>query len=117
MTDLETIRFLINDESEPQNFTDDQIQSLLDLNDGSVFMACALACDKLAIAAGAVGGATSVKIGSYSESTKGTTLDYQTMADRFRELENNQPAFGIAQGNYSEFNELDMIRDYLLKTS
>jgi hypothetical protein len=38
------------------------------------------------------------------------------MAARFRELDENTPAFGVAEENVSQFNELDIIKNYIQRT-
>lgn len=48
MADVDTVRLLIADTATPQLFTNDQLQSFLDLEDGNVKVAAAQALDTMA---------------------------------------------------------------------
>lgn len=115
MTDIEKVRTLIGDPAgADQTFSDAEIQLFLDLSNGSLLLATALACERLAIVA--AGTAQQTKLGDYTVSFKNSDVSFQTQADRFRDLEYNTPAFAIIEENLSSFNELTIIRNYVLRT-
>lgn len=118
MTQVEIVKILIGTQS---SLTDDDIQSLLDLNsanfDGTdqIYMASALACERLA--ADAANSAQQEKIGDYSVSFKNSDVSFQTQADRFRALVYETPAFAIAEQNLTSFSAWELVRNYILRTA
>lgn len=114
MTSAEKLRFLIGDEGSERNFTDDQLQVLLDLNDGSLYLSAAVALEKLA--AKAASGLTDITLGSLRINEASMVRALQDQASRFRTLEYDTPAFAVAEENLSGFNELTIIRNWILRT-
>lgn len=115
MTDAQKLRLLINDQDSSE-FSDDQLQAFLDVHDGSLFLAAASACDALVSKYSRIP-VTQVSIGGFQTTSGRTQMRYlETMAERWRQLEYDTPAFAIAQENLSDFNQLIMIRNYILKT-
>lgn len=117
MTNIDKVRLLIGDQDVPQNFADADIQAFLDLSDvyagnDQIFMAAALGCDQQAKVSAPNSG---LKLGDYS-TNKGITTDFQTAAQRYRDIVCNTPAFAIAEKNLSGFSELEIIRNYVLRT-
>lgn len=117
MTATEKVRLLANDESAPQQFTDDDIAAFLDLNsdysgNDQIYMASALAYETKA---GKSAKTSGFKLGDYS-TNKGITADYQSAAQKLRDIVNNTPAFAVAEENLSTFNQLEIIRNYILRT-
>ena len=129
MTQIDQVHLLTGDPGAVL-FTDDQIQAFLDMttmqavpgpwpNAGpaapSTLLAAALACDCLAVMTMAnAGGVTTVKIGDYSQ-----TLDaakFTALAEQYRKVEYETPAFDIVEDDLSYFNALQIIRNYILRT-
>lgn len=116
MTLIQQVRLLCDDQTSVI-FTDAEVQTFLDLNsfyagNDQVFMAAALACDQRAIGAASTSG---LKIGDFS-TNKGIVTDFQQAADKYRDFIMNQPAFAVAEENLSGFSELEIIRNFVLRT-
>ncbi len=75
MDDVEKVRILIPDTEEPYRFTDDQIQAFLDISDGDVYLAAALAIDTIIGNLLNAGAGTLVRTDDLTVDTK-NTLDY-----------------------------------------
>lgn len=114
MTDIQKVRLLIGDNTSPQQFADTDIQVFLDIMNGSLFLACALACDARASSVSA--SAQEIKIGDFSTSDRTRLQAIQAQADKFRQLEFETPAFAIVEDNVSEMNALQIIRNFILRS-
>ena len=117
------VRYLIGDITQATaSFTDEELQGFLTFSgmtapDGqtqSIFLAAALACDSMASQVART--MEKFAIGDYDndESKKYDALKNQ--AQKFRDLEYNTPAFAVAEENLSGFNELEIIRNFILRT-
>lgn len=112
---IDQVRFLIDDtQSSGHKFEDEEIQFFLNLYNGSIFYAGAACLEKLATKFASQSQA--VKIGDYQYSASTGAQQYRDMAQRLRDMEDNYPAFGIAEEDLSGFNELTIIRNYVLRT-
>lgn len=96
MTDIEKVRLLIGDSTAPYHYTDAQIQAFLDMADGSIFLASAIALESWA--AVLTSSADSESIGDYSYSKKEADNKLK-LAERYRQNEANTPAMDIASMN------------------
>lgn len=114
-TDAGKVRALIGDTdiTNPQ-FTDDEVAAFLLLNNGSLLLAAADALD--AMAAKAARGASITKLGDYQLDTTDAATQLQSLAEKLRDREYNTPAFAVVEDNVSGFSELEIIRNYLLRT-
>lgn len=111
------VRLLISDTSEPATFTDEEISVFLAMASDSIYVAAAIACEtQLAKLATTSSSVLTVKIGEYSYSAGEAIKTLQQQAQRFRELENTMPAFDVAEENLSTFNELQIIKNYVMRT-
>jgi hypothetical protein len=122
-TQVGRLRYLIGDlTSASASFSDEDLQGFLSLTaltsvDGmtqSLLLAAAFACDSMAAQAARV--MEDIKLGDYQNSDNEKVTHLKSMADRFRDLEYNTPAFAVAEENLSAFNELDIIRNFILRT-
>ena len=114
-TDVGKVRYLIGDvDLTAPYFQDEELQGFLDMAGSSVNLACAYALESLA--AQAAVNLTNIVLGSLEidETSKADAL--RKMANRFRELDSESPAFAVAEENLSNFNELEIIRNYILRT-
>lgn len=119
MTDVDKVRVLIGDTAKVLFPTDDQIQMFLDLQSpitGTelLYMSAANACD--ALAAKFSQGATSIKLGNFSQQFKGSDTSFAAQAKAYRDLVYNTPAFAIAEENLSSMNALQIIRNFIMRT-
>lgn len=128
------MRLLIGDaNSAAPNFQDEELQAILNITSGMesgwqtvsdsaipqselLLLACATAMDALASrTAGADSGQT-VTIGDYKLTGKDQVKAIQDIANRFRDAVNNLPAWGIIEENTCGFNEMVIIRNWVLRT-
>ena len=81
-----------------------------------LFYSCANAVDSLAarIASGTNG--RTYKLGDFEITGSDQVETLQAIAQRFRDAIENIPAWGIVQENLSGFNELTIIRNWVLRT-
>lgn len=114
MDPIPAVRLLIGSPTSANEFQDSDIQMFLDVNSGSLYLACALALESRASLLSA--NAQEVKIGDYSTSDRNRLASIQAQADKFRLIEFETPAFAIVEDNVSEFNALMIIRNYILRT-
>jgi hypothetical protein len=122
-TGITSLRLLINDQSASE-FTDNELQTFLDTAgytgegdpvDAAIFLAAALASNSLVVKYGSVP-VQEVSIGGFQTSAGRTQVRYlQQQADRFYQLYIDTPAFAIAEENLSGFNELEIIRNWVLR--
>lgn len=118
-TTIGLLRLLIGDTVEPAKFSDEELQALLTLEDGSIYLAAADAMDTLASQAtfSTASSFTSIRIGDYSQSSSVAeqVKGYQAQASRFRQLDTETPAFAIAEENFSAFSYETLIRNSILR--
>lgn len=113
-TDIGKIRYLIGDiTSATANFQDETLSAFLTLS-GSVYLSCALALDSLA--ATAATNLNDIVLGSLKINETSKVQELRAQAQAFRELEYNTPQFDVAEENLSGFNELEIIRNNILRT-
>jgi hypothetical protein len=136
-TTIGKMRLLLGDTVQASaNFQDEELQAILDTTDfilsgpssasvfGSallpenevLFMACANAMDALAARVASSANGQTVKIGDYSITGKDQVQKLQDIAQRFRDAIENMPAWGVIEENLSGFNELLIMRNWILKT-
>jgi len=114
-TDAGKVRLLCQDVIQATAwFQDADIQAMLDLNLGSVRLAAAQACD--GIAARLAPSSNKTVIGDYQIDTSEVYKAFLSLAERLREDEYNLPAFGTVEEPLSGFNELMIIRNWVLRT-
>jgi len=128
MDDITALRFLIND-SEGKEFDDNGIQSFLDAaaqiessaagtpiaGNGNILLAASLATQSLVVKYGSIP-VQEVSIGGFQTSAGRTQVRYlESQADRFYQMYIDTPAFAIAEENNSGYNELTIIRNWVLR--
>src|SRR6266567_1883799 len=114
MTDIEKVRVLIGD-TQATEFADSDIQVYLDIEGGDLLLSAALALDTLVARADVT--PHQVSIGKFQYSAGRTQIRQLTQqAEAFRKRAYETPAFAIAEENLSEFNQLILIRNWILKT-
>ncbi len=112
MTDTAMVRLLISDNAMSPLFTEEELQAFLSLNEGSIALAAAQACEALA----RTYAKENEQIGDYKVDRSTAVESLLSLAKRYRESEYNRPAFAIAEDNVSTFAELEIIRNYILRT-
>jgi hypothetical protein len=106
---------LIGDtDSTDVQLTDEEISAMLELEAGALYLTCAACLDSLANKTAV--GFTQVKIGSLDLNDKDKVAALRLQAENFRTLDAETPAFAVAEENLSNFNELEIIRNYILRT-
>ena len=128
------MRLMIGDtNSSSPNFQDEELQSIANVVSGMesgwqtvawgaipqtelLLLACAQAMDCLAARLAASASGQTVKIGDYQYSGKDQIKAVQDMGQRFRDAVNNLPAWGIIEENTCGFNEMVIIRNWVLRT-
>jgi hypothetical protein len=114
-TDIGKIRFLIGDTVQASaNFQDETLTGFLSLTSSSIYLTCALALDALANAAAT--NLNDIVLGSLRINETSKVERLRAQAQAFRDLEYNTPAFDVAEENLSGFNELEIIRNNILRT-
>jgi hypothetical protein len=139
LTTLGQMRFLLGDITVgTANFQDEELNMVLNLTvaqlagpagvSGEVaygpslstnevlFFACATAIDSLAarLASGTSG--QTISIGDYKLTGKDQVGVLKEIAQRFRDTITNMPAWGFVEENSCGFNELTIIRNWVLRT-
>jgi hypothetical protein len=99
-------------ESGPQGFFGDAAISQNEL----LLLSCAQAMDSLASRTAGFGSGQTVQIGDYRLTGKDQVKAIQDIAQRFRDAVNNLPAWGIIEENTCGFNEMVIIRNWVLRT-
>ena len=103
-TDIGKVRLLINDTvALTAHFTDEEIQVFLDLA-GSVYGAAAMACQSWAASLAAE--KDSERIGDYAY-TQELMKNKLALAEQFKKLENQTPAFEWAEMNFTDIEETE----------
>jgi hypothetical protein len=114
-TDIGKVRYLIGDtDPTAPNFTDEVITGFLNMVDGNINLACAMLLESLATSAAV--NLTNITLGSLRIDETSKAASIKDMAQRFRELDCVTPAFAVAEENLSQFNELDIIKNYIQRT-
>lgn len=114
-TDTGKLRFLLGDTVQATAlFQDEELAMLLALYSNSLYLSAAACCESLARRAAT--NANAVKIGDYQYSSESAAKHYLELAQRFRDAENDIPVFDVAEENLSGFNELAIIRNWVLRT-
>jgi len=119
---VNALRILLNDQSAVE-FTDSELQTFLDiaqfsgtLDDSALFLAASLGTNSLVVKYGSIP-VQEVSIGGFQTSAGRTQVRYlESQADRFYQLYIDAPAFAIAEDNLSAFNELAILRNWILRT-
>lgn len=115
-TDVGKVRFLLSDSNGvTPKFTDEEIGAALELYSGSLNLAAAACCDSLAVRL-TMDPDNGRQIGDTKTDLTAATDALREMAARFRTVEEELPAFAIAEENLSTFNELEIIRNYIMRT-
>ena len=111
-----TVRVLVGDnDSSDYDFTDAEIQTFLDAANGAIFLACAICCDTAATLIGRH--LQESKIGYFTDySGRHQAAALRTQADAWRQLEYDTPAWAVIEENTCGFNELIIIRNWVLRT-
>lgn len=86
-------------------------------NQEVLYMTCAACMDSLAAKIAGSKDGRSYKLGDYQLTGKDQIQKVQDMAQRFRDLVNDTPAWGIVETNESDLNALIIIRNYVLRTT
>lgn len=79
-----------------------------------LMLSCANALESLA--AKAASNSNDIRLGSLTLNDRFKVSSVQAQADRFRNAVNSMPAWGIAEENSCGFNELTIIRNWVLRT-
>jgi hypothetical protein len=115
------------------NFQDEELQLIMNVTSGMesgwqtisdsaipqnelLLLACATVMDALASRTAGGGGGQSVTIGDYKLVGKDQVKAISDIAQRFRDAVNNLPAWGIVEENLCGFNEMVIIRNWVLRT-
>ncbi len=133
-TNVGKMRLLIadSDPTAPQ-FSDEELQAFQDITSMQVagpssffgggdipqtellLLSCAQAMDSLATKVASIKGQT-VTLGDFQVMAKDQVLSLQGQGQKFRDAVNNLPAWGIIEENTCGFNELIIIRNWVLRT-
>lgn len=81
-----------------------------------LLVACANALDALAARVASGPNGQDIQIGDFNLTGSSQVEKLQEMAEKFREAVNNVPAWGIVEENLSGFNELTIMRNWVLRT-
>src|SRR5690242_9592496 len=113
MTDIEKVKTLIGSLNAEQ-FSNEDIQTFLDLQAGDVILAAALALDSLAARQDSQ--PKQVSIGKFQYSVGRSQIKpLREQAEAFRQLAWNTPACLVIEENLSEFNYYEMLRNWAMK--
>ena len=133
-TTVGMMRLLIADtNADTPTFQDEELQAFQDITSLQVagptyfyggasipqqellLLSCAQAMDALANKVSSLHGQT-ITLGDFTVAAKDQVTSLQGTAQRFRDAVNNLPAWGIIEENLSGFNELTIIRNWVLRT-
>lgn len=129
LTNLQALRVLIND-SDGKEFDDDQIQGFLDIaasvesavaatpisGDGNLLLAASFATQSLVVKYGSIP-VQEVSIGGFQTSVGRTQARFlEQQAERWYQMYIDTPAFAMIEENNCGFNELTIIRNFVLRT-
>ena len=128
------MRLLIGDtNSTAPNFQDEELQCIANVVSGMesgwptvawgaipqnelLLLSCAQAMESLASKVAASPAGQTVTINDYKLTGKDQVQKLQDMAQRFRDAVDNMPAWGIVEENLCGFNEMIIIRNWVLRT-
>lgn len=128
------IRLMIGDTvSASANFQDEELNALLNLTQSQISgpvvpfgaatltndllcYTCASALDALAARVAASPNGQTIQIGDYKLTGKDQVGLLKDQAQRWRDVVEQMPAWGIGEENLSGFNELTIIRNWVLRT-
>jgi hypothetical protein len=131
---VDQMRLLIGDtNSANPNFQDEELQTIANIIGGMesgwptvawgaipqnelLLLCCAQAMDCLASRVASFSSGQTVTIGDYKLTGKDQVKAIQDIANRFRDAVNNLPAWGIIEENLCGFNEMVIIRNWVLRT-
>jgi hypothetical protein len=131
---VDQMRLMIGDtNSSSPNFQDEELQSIANVVSGMesgwqtvsdsaipqnelLLLSCATAMDCLASRKAGSSSGQSVTIGDYKLVGKDQVKALQDIGQRFRDAVNNMPAWGITEENLCGFNEMVIIRNWVLRT-
>lgn len=128
------MRLMLGDtNADTANFQDEELQAFADVTAAQVqgpssffgggnipdtellLLSCATACDALGTRFSATHGQT-LTLGDFQVITKDQVTAMNQMAQRFRDAVYNLPAWGIIEENTCGFNEMVIIRNWVLRT-
>lgn len=134
-TDVGKLRLLIGDTvSASANFQDEELSAIMNMTVGQVsgplnffagtsisqtetlFLSAASCMDALASRVAAGKNGRTIQLGDYRLTGKDQVSAIQAIAQRFRDAISNIPAWGIVEENSCGFNELTIIRNWVLRT-
>lgn len=128
------IRFLVGDiASASPNFQDEEIQAVMNITAGQLqgplfqfgddvsgnevlFYVCASLLDALAARVASSNNGRTYRISDFELTGKDQVAAIQDAAQKFRDAINNMPAWGIIEENNCGFNELTIIRNWILRS-
>lgn len=115
MTDVQNVRLLIGD-NDPTAYVyqDDELQGYLDIRDGSLRLAAADALN--ALANKLARSASKEVVGDYSLDNTLAPQMLRQQAEVLVTLENQTPAFGVAELNLGPMSETGIIASLLQRT-
>ncbi len=117
-TNQDKVRRMIRDTDvanlDRQLYQDEEVAAILTGTVQDLFLAAAELLEGLVVNAALLHKAE--KIGDFTTDTKGMSAALLTMAKYYRGLSEDAPAFGFAEMNLSQFNELELIVNDLLRT-
>jgi hypothetical protein len=117
MTDADKVRVLIGDNDPDTNkwqFADADLATYLDVEQGDLLLAAALALDAMAAKADVT--PHQVSIGKFQYSAGRTQIRQLTQqAEAFRKRAYETPAFAVIEENLSTVNELLLLRNQILR--
>lgn len=131
---VDQVRLLIGDtNSANPNFQDEELQTIVNIISGMesgwatiagnaipqtelLLLTAAQAMDCLASRVASFASGQTVVIGDYKLTGKDQVKAIQDIANRFRDAVNNLPAWGIIEENTCGFNEMVIIRNWVLRT-
>lgn len=110
------VRYLVGDtDSVKPLFQDAEIDGFIAMApDQSLYLTCALISDALASVAAKK--LNNIVLGTLKIDQTSKVAALRAQAQSFRELEYNTPAFAVIEENLSGFNELQIIRNFILRT-
>jgi hypothetical protein len=130
-TTIGQMRLLLGDPS-GTSFTDEELNACYSITSAQMsgplmvvphgapsdvlFYATAQAVDVLATRVANSKDGKSYQLGDYKITGKDQVEALQALAQRFRDAVDNMPAWGIVEENLTDFNQLTIIRNWVLRT-
>lgn len=110
------LRLLVGDtDATDVQLQDEEIAAIINIEPDSLFLEAAMCCDSMASRAAV--SQTDIVIGSLQVQDRYRVQELKSQAKRWRDMENDTPAFAIAEQNLSDFNALIIIRNFVLRTT